>query len=56
MQKKDAKVGNKTSGQRKAKEKREWERKIEIDLEKKTSKFWLQRMREKQNSCLITSD
>ena len=53
MQKKDDKVGNKTAN--KEGKKRERERKIEIDSPKK-SKFWLLRMREKQKSCLITSD
>ena len=45
MQKKDDKVDNKTTN--KEGKKRERERKIEIDLPKK-SKFWLLRMCEKQ--------
>ena len=56
MQNKDDKVGNKTANkQDRQRKKREQERKIEIDSQKR-SKFWLLRMCEKQKSCLITSD
>ena len=56
MQNKDDKVGNKTANkQERQREKREQERKIAIDSQKR-SKFWLLHMREKQKSCLITSD
>ena len=56
MQKKDDKVGNNTANkQERQREKRERERKIEIDSQKR-NKFLLLRMREKQISCLITSD
>ena len=56
MQNKDDKVGYKTANkQERQRKKRKWERKIEIDSQKR-SKFWLLRMREKQKSSLITSD
>ena len=56
MQNKDDKVGNKTTNkQERQREKREQERKIEIDSQKR-SKFGLLSMREKQKSCLIISD
>ena len=56
MQNKGDKVGNKTANkQERQRKKREQERKIEIDSQKR-SKFWLLRMREKQKSCLTTSD
>ena len=45
IQKKDDKVHNK----------RKRERKVEIDSQRR-SKFWLVRMREKQKSCVISSD
>ena len=59
MQKKDDKVGNITANKEgKEAEKRERERKIEIDSQKikNKSKFWPRRMRRKQKPCLITSD
>ena len=46
MQKKDDKVGNKTANKQERQKKREGERKIEIDSQKRT-KFWLLCMREK---------
>ena len=50
MQNKDNKVGNKTANkQERQRTKREQERKIEIDLQKR-SKFWLLHIREKQKS------
>ena len=56
MKNKDDKVGNRTANkQERQRTKREQERKIEIDLQKR-SKFWLLRKCEKQKSCLITSD
>ena len=56
MQNKDDKVGNKTANkQGRQRERRQQERKIEIDSQKKP-KFWLLRMREKQKSCSVTSD
>ena len=58
MRKKDDKVGNKT---KKGKGKKESERQLKdrnrfAKQNKKNKKFWLLRMREKQKSCLITSD
>ena len=48
MQNKDDNVGNKTANkQERQREKREQERKIAIDSQKR-SKFWLLHMREKQ--------
>ena len=60
MQKKDDKVGNKTTNKEKKEGKKgERERKIEIDGKKKKKKnkckFSVLRIREKQESCLITS-
>ena len=56
MQNKDDKVGNKTANkQERQRKKREQERKIEVHSQKR-AKFWLLHMREKQKSCLITSD
>ena len=56
MQNKDDNVGNKTANkQERQRENREQERKIAIDSQKR-SKFLLLHMREKQKSCLITSD
>ena len=47
MQKKDDKVGNKTTDKKKKRrKKRERERKIEMDSQKRST-FWLLRMREK---------
>ena len=54
MQKKNDKVGNKTANkQERQGKKREQERKIQIDSQKR-SKFWL--LHENQKSGLITSD
>ena len=59
MQKKDDKVGNKTTNKEKKEGKKgERERKIEIDgkkKKKKKCKFSVLRICEKQESCLITS-
>ena len=52
MQNKDDNVGDKTANkQERQREKREQERKIAIDSQKR-SKFWLLHMHEKQKSCL----
>ena len=54
MQKKDDKVGNKTTDKKKKRrKKRERERKIEMDSQKRST-FWLLRMREKPKRSLIT--
>ena len=56
MQNKDDKVGNKTANkQERQREKREQERKIAIDSQKR-SKFWLLHMVKNKKRCLITSD
>ena len=58
MQNKDDKVGNKTTNkQERQRKKREQERKIQIDSQKKVQiYFWLLCVREKQKSYLIISD
>ena len=54
MQKKDDKVGNKTTyKEEKQRKKREWEKKIEIDSQKKKSKFWLGACAKNKNAVLL---
>ena len=56
MQKKDDKVGNKTTyKEEKQRKKREWEKKIEIDSQKKKVQILVGRMCKKQKRCFITS-
>ena len=56
MQKKDDKVGNKTTyKEEKQRKKREWEKKIKIDSQKKKVQILVGRMCKTQKRCFITS-